>query len=149
MTAGFSTFLRVMSVGSPHLERTSIARSPSTTSRVPQRMAQADAGMLIPASSVAPRITDNRGLRFIEKSYARGSEPAMNGQCRLPGFMGRAIDTTFERRLSALVNAREPGVLQGGLKGVERESLRVHPDGSLAHSPHPAGLGSALTNEHV
>lgn len=63
--------------------------------------------------------------------------------------MGRAIDTTFERRLSALVNAREPGVLQDGLKGVERESLRVHPDGSLAHTPHPAILGSALTSEHI
>jgi glutamate--cysteine ligase len=63
--------------------------------------------------------------------------------------MGRAIDITFERRLSALVNAREPGVLQGGLKGVERESLRVLPDGTLAHTPHPAALGSALTNEHV
>ncbi|MET0280938.1 MAG: glutamate--cysteine ligase [Steroidobacteraceae bacterium] len=63
--------------------------------------------------------------------------------------MGRAIDTTFERRLSALVNAREPGLLQGGLKGVERESLRVNPDGSIAHTPHPAALGSALTSEHV
>jgi glutamate--cysteine ligase len=63
--------------------------------------------------------------------------------------MRRAIDSTFERRLSALVNAREPGVLQSGLKGVERESLRVLPDGHIAHTPHPASLGSALTNEHI
>ena len=35
------------------------------------------------------------------------------------------IDRAFERRLAALVNAREPRVLQGGLKGVEKESLRV------------------------
>jgi glutamate--cysteine ligase len=63
--------------------------------------------------------------------------------------MGRAIDSIFERRLSSLVNAREPGVLQNGLKGVERESLRVNPDGRIAHSPHPAALGSALTSEHV
>ena len=39
--------------------------------------------------------------------------------------MGRGIDTVFERRLAALLNSREPGVLQGGLKGVEREALRV------------------------
>ncbi|HKE93192.1 MAG TPA: glutamate--cysteine ligase [Povalibacter sp.] len=60
-----------------------------------------------------------------------------------------AIDRAFERRLAALVNAREPGVLQGGLKGVEKESLRVTPDGALAQTPHPVALGSALTHEYV
>ena len=63
--------------------------------------------------------------------------------------MRRAIDKAFEKRLASLVNAREPGVLQDGLKGVERESLRVLPDGHIAHTPHPAPLGSALTNEHI
>jgi glutamate--cysteine ligase len=63
--------------------------------------------------------------------------------------MRRATDTVFERRLSALVNAREPGVLQHGLKGVEKESLRVLPDGAITHSPHPSALGSALTNDHI
>jgi len=63
--------------------------------------------------------------------------------------MRRATDTVFERRLSSLVNAREPGVLQRGLMGVEKESLRVLPDGAIAHTPHPLALGSALTNEHI
>ena len=63
--------------------------------------------------------------------------------------MGRATDTTFERRLGSLVNAREPRVLQGGLKGIEREALRVRPNGSLSPAPHPAALGSALTSEHI
>jgi glutamate--cysteine ligase len=63
--------------------------------------------------------------------------------------MRRATDTVFERRLSSLVNAREPGVLQHGLMGVEKESLRVQPGGAIAHSPHPQALGSALTNEHI
>ena len=63
--------------------------------------------------------------------------------------MRRAIDKAFEKRLASLVNAREPGVLQDGLKGVERESLRVLADGHIAHTPHPAPLGSALTNEHI
>jgi glutamate--cysteine ligase len=63
--------------------------------------------------------------------------------------MGRAVDTTYEKRLAALVNSREPGVLQGGLKGVEREALRVTPEGRIAHTPHPPALGSALASEHI
>jgi glutamate--cysteine ligase len=59
------------------------------------------------------------------------------------------IDRVFERRVAGLVNAGEPQLLQGGAKGVEKESLRVLLDGSLAHTPHPQALGSALTNEHI
>ncbi|MBL0142345.1 MAG: glutamate--cysteine ligase [Betaproteobacteria bacterium] len=53
--------------------------------------------------------------------------------------------STFERRLSAIA----PGALAGILRGVEKEGLRVRPDGSLAMTPHPAGLGSALTHPHI
>lgn len=63
--------------------------------------------------------------------------------------MPSATDRQFERRLSALVNAREPRVLQEGLRGVEKESLRVQADGHIAQSPHPYELGSALTHEHI
>ena len=63
--------------------------------------------------------------------------------------MPTSIDRVFERRLSALVNSGEPQILQGGKKGVEKESLRVSPDGRLARTPHPRELGSALTNEHI
>jgi glutamate--cysteine ligase len=59
------------------------------------------------------------------------------------------IDHVFERRLSALVNSGEPAVLQGGLKGIEKESLRVTPAGEIARSAHPPALGSALTNDHI
>jgi len=59
------------------------------------------------------------------------------------------IDRVFERRLSSLVNGGEPELLQGGRKGVEKESLRVTPAGRLALTPHPRALGSALTNEHI
>ena len=59
------------------------------------------------------------------------------------------IDRLFERRLAALVNGGAPHILQGGRKGVEKESLRVLPGGTLAHTPHPRLLGSALTNEHI
>ena len=59
------------------------------------------------------------------------------------------LDRSFESRLSGLVNARERGVLQGGLKGVEREALRVRPDGRISQAPHPLALGSALTHPHI
>ncbi len=51
----------------------------------------------------------------------------------------------FEDRLHALPRA----VLQGLLRGIEKESLRVRPDGALATTPHPAPLGAALTHPHV
>ena len=60
-----------------------------------------------------------------------------------------AIDRVFERRLASLVNGGEPQILQGGRKGVEKESLRVMADGRLAGTAHPPLLGSALTNEHI
>ena len=34
-------------------------------------------------------------------------------------------------------------------RGIEKESLRVRPDGSLALTPHPVRLGSALTHPHI
>src|SRR3974390_1113206 len=60
-----------------------------------------------------------------------------------------AVDRLFERRLSALINGGEPQILQGGRKGVEKESLRVTPEGRVAQTPHPRDLGSALTSEHI
>jgi glutamate--cysteine ligase len=58
-------------------------------------------------------------------------------------------DRPFEERLAGLVNAREARVLAGGLKGIEKEALRVRPDGQLAATPHPRPLGSALTNRYI
>jgi glutamate--cysteine ligase len=52
---------------------------------------------------------------------------------------------TIQERLSAL--RRE--VLTGLRRGIEKESLRVQTDGTLATTPHPARLGSALTHPHI
>ena len=59
------------------------------------------------------------------------------------------IDRKFERRLAGLINSGERGVLRGGRKGVEKESLRVTPAGDIVQTPHPAALGAPLTNEHI
>jgi glutamate--cysteine ligase len=40
-------------------------------------------------------------------------------------------------------------VLTGIRRGIEKEGLRVRPDGTLATTPHPVGLGSALTHPHI
>ncbi|MGH8737350.1 MAG: glutamate--cysteine ligase [Burkholderiales bacterium] len=53
--------------------------------------------------------------------------------------------TPVDSRLRAL----GPELLAGIRRGIEKEGLRVRPDGSLADTPHPAGLGSALTHEHI
>ena len=47
------------------------------------------------------------------------------------------------------LRALGPAALHGIRRGIEKESLRVRPDGTLAATPHPAGLGSALTHPHV
>jgi glutamate--cysteine ligase len=40
-------------------------------------------------------------------------------------------------------------VLRDIRRGIEKESLRVGPDGKLADTPHPAGLGASLTHPHI
>ena len=40
-------------------------------------------------------------------------------------------------------------ILSEGLHGLEKEGLRVQPNGDLAQTPHPAALGSAFTDPHI
>src|SRR5579859_88751 len=56
---------------------------------------------------------------------------------------------TFGERLSVLTSPAAGDVLARGLRGIEKESLRVTPDGSLAMTPHPRALGSALTHSSL
>ena len=52
---------------------------------------------------------------------------------------------TIQERLRGLA----PEALKGIRRGIEKESLRVRPDGSLSTAPHPQALGSALTHPHI
>jgi len=45
--------------------------------------------------------------------------------------------------------APDPAVLKAMRCGIEKESLRVRPDGRLSSVPHQAALGSALTHPHI
>jgi glutamate--cysteine ligase len=51
----------------------------------------------------------------------------------------------LQERLSAYPVSR----LQGIRRGIEKESLRATPAGSLAMTPHPTAMGSALTHPHI
>ena len=54
-----------------------------------------------------------------------------------------------EDRVEKIAALKTAGVLSGGRKGIEKESLRVSPDGQLAATRHPSALGSALTNQFI
>jgi glutamate--cysteine ligase len=57
--------------------------------------------------------------------------------------------STYQRRLSGLVRTGLGNSLKGNLVGLEKESLRVSRDGTIADTPHPSAFGSALTHPYV
>ena len=52
-------------------------------------------------------------------------------------------------RLEQLLDNGHQHLLCGGLKGIEKESLRISKDGFIAQTPHPKALGSALTHPYI
>lgn len=54
-----------------------------------------------------------------------------------------------ESRVKQLLSHNEKGLLNRRQIGVEKESLRVSPDGGLSQFAHPESLGSALTNPYI
>ena len=54
----------------------------------------------------------------------------------------------LESRLALLANA-DKSLLANIVRGIEKESLRVEPNGQLAKTPHPKALGSALTHPSI
>lgn len=59
------------------------------------------------------------------------------------------MDSTFRQRLRWLSENGTATIISGGLRGVEREALRVTPAGHLATTDHPRVLGSALTHSYI
>src|ERR1051325_5358688 len=89
-------------------------------------------------SSNLSATSTRRTILYIRPGRNRGQTPV--GLCYpSPSLM------SVQERLRALSG----GALQGMRRGIEKESLRVRPDGSLAQTPHPAALGSALMHPHI
>lgn len=55
----------------------------------------------------------------------------------------------LDQRLARLFDTDSRALFDGRLLGLEREALRMGPDGCIAQTPHPAALGSALTHPHI
>jgi glutamate--cysteine ligase len=59
------------------------------------------------------------------------------------------LSEILNRRLQLLGEPANLPLLKQCLHGIERECLRVTPEGRLAQTPHPEALGSALTHEQI
>ncbi|HFD81113.1 MAG TPA: glutamate--cysteine ligase [Gammaproteobacteria bacterium] len=56
---------------------------------------------------------------------------------------------TARRRLQRLLDLRHSHLMRNSAIGVEKESLRVNPEGSIAQTPHPRRLGAPLTHPFI
>ena len=59
------------------------------------------------------------------------------------------MSNQLTRRLALLDDDEHRALLGQGLRGIERETLRVDRAGRLARTPHPVALGSALTHPQI
>lgn len=55
----------------------------------------------------------------------------------------------FTQRISELGSVENRATLRTLQRGIEREGLRVQPNGDIALTPHPQALGAALTHPHI
>jgi glutamate--cysteine ligase len=59
------------------------------------------------------------------------------------------LSDQFQRYLETLSDSQQAPLLRQLQRGIEKESLRVNPEGGLAQTDHPIGLGSALTHPAI
>lgn len=59
------------------------------------------------------------------------------------------MSNLLTRRLALLDDDAHRALLGQGLRGIERETLRVDAQGRLARTPHPLALGAALTHPQI
>ena len=55
----------------------------------------------------------------------------------------------LDQRMTWLFAADSRALLEGRRLGLEKETLRMAPDGYIARTPHPLALGSALTHPYI
>lgn len=56
---------------------------------------------------------------------------------------------TLAERIQAWHQPQSLPAIKGIRRGIERESLRIQPDGNLAQTEHPASLGAAMTHSNI
>ncbi|MBO1519363.1 glutamate--cysteine ligase [Oceanisphaera pacifica] len=56
---------------------------------------------------------------------------------------------TLAERIQAWHQPQSLPAIKGIRRGIERESLRIQPDGQLAQTEHPASLGAAMTHSNI
>ncbi len=59
------------------------------------------------------------------------------------------MQSIFAKRLTSIANSGHATLLLKGLKGIEKESLRLNADGLISQQPHPKALGATLTHPHI
>ena len=59
------------------------------------------------------------------------------------------MSSLYERRLAALADTEHAQLLARIQRGIEKESLRITPQGHLAQTSHPESLGSALCHPYI
>ncbi len=98
-----------------------------------------------PLLKIPPDVID----RPCPATYAVNERHMAAGNVRLASMPNKTSSRTTDllsRRLSVLTSGPQRDALTSGLRGIERETLRVTHDGRLALTPHPRTLGSALTH---
>lgn len=56
---------------------------------------------------------------------------------------------SLQQQITALAQPGQADILRAIKRGIEKESLRITPEGSLAQTPHPRSLGSTLTHSCI
>jgi len=59
------------------------------------------------------------------------------------------LTSRFSQRMAQLKDISAGQLLEGRRIGLEKETLRVNPQGSISQTPHPDSLGSALTHPYI
>ncbi len=59
------------------------------------------------------------------------------------------LNTQNSAQLNYLIEHNQQHLLIGGLKGIEKESLRICKEGCVSQTAHPKTLGAALTHPHI
>ena len=62
---------------------------------------------------------------------------------------GHLLYQQLQQRLKLIDTPELEAALASSKIGLEKESLRVSPDGGVSQTPHPAALGSPLTNPQI